>query len=265
MLLGLQRTSVLRSVYIALITCWTSLVLACVIIVIYPIPGTYLWITLSSILSSSLTAPVLGPVGGAISGFLFGLAAPYVNPSIALPAWTFLPPTLAALTSGLYLFNRWKEATLILVSQMVIWFAHPFAFYQLMPIVSWEYWLALALIVIPPIRNRIIESISLRNPRTLTPALWSLAWVSRIGGDVITGNNLAIWIFGWTYDMYFYWAPMTLYYAIVDSLNCLAGAIIGTAVLLALKRSGLRILAVDFHPALKKEIRPPSLNENPSK
>jgi len=221
-------------------------------VVIYPIPGTYIWITLSSILSSSLTAPILGPIGGTISGFLFGLAAPYVNPSTALGGLTFLPPTLAALTSGLFLFNRWRESALILISQMIIWFINPFAFYQLMPIVSWEYWLALVFIVTPPIRKRIIESIVFRNPKTLMVALWCLAWISRIGGDVITGNNIAIWIFGWTYDMYLYWAPMTIYYAIVDSLNCLTGAIIGTAVLLALKRSSLRILALDFHPMLNK-------------
>jgi hypothetical protein len=39
---------------------------------------------------------------------------------------------------------------------------------------------------------------------------------------------------------------MTLYYAIADSLNCLAGAIIGAGVLLALKRSGISITAVDY-------------------
>jgi uncharacterized metal-binding protein len=38
---------------------------------------------------------------------------------------------------------------------------------------------------------------------------------------------------------------MTVYYAIADSLNCLAGAIIGTGVLTALKRSGTRIMALD--------------------
>jgi hypothetical protein len=37
-----------------------------------------------------------------------------------------------------------------------------------------------------------------------------------------------------------------VYYAIADSLNCLAGAIISTAVLLALKRANIKILAVDF-------------------
>jgi hypothetical protein len=248
----LQKKSMLRSVYISLIICWTALILAAVLIVIYPIPGTYIWITLASMLSSSLTAPILGPLGGTVSGFLFGLAAPYVNPSTALGGLTFLPPTLAALTSGLYLFNRWKEATSVLISQMAIWFIHPFAFYQLMPVVSWEYWLALFFIVTPPIRKRIIRSIVSRDPKTLTIALWCLAWISRIGGDVITGNNIAIWIFGWTYDMYIYWAPMTIYYSVVDSLNCLAGAIIGTAVLLALKNSGLRVLAIDFHPMLKE-------------
>jgi hypothetical protein len=249
---NLQQKSVLRSVYISLIACWTALILAGVLVMIYPVPGFGIMITLASVLSSSLTAPILGPVGGTVSGFLFGLAAPYVNPSVALDGLTFLPPTLAALTSGLYLFNRWKEATLVLVSQMVIWFINPFAFYQLMPVVSWEYWLALVFIVTPPIRKRIIRSIVTRDTKTLTVALWCLAWISRIGGDVITGNNIAIWILGWTYSMYDFWVPWTVYYFIVDSLNCLAGAVVGTAVLLALKNSGLRVLAIDFHPVQKE-------------
>jgi len=51
---------------------------------------------------------------------------------------------------------------------------------------------------------------------------------------------------GWgTPDMYAYWAPMTIYYAIAESLNCVAGALIGTGVLLAIKRTNLSILAID--------------------
>jgi hypothetical protein len=52
---------------------------------------------------------------------------------------------------------------------------------------------------------------------------------------------------GWgTPEMYPYWAPITIYYAIADSLNCLMGAIIGSGVLLALKRSGIRVTAIDY-------------------
>jgi len=73
-----------------------------------------------------------------------------------------------------------------------------------------------------------------------------LAWIARIGGDVTTGNNIAVWVLGWGVpEMYPYWAPMTVYYAIADSLNCLIGAIIGSGVLVALKRSGIRITALD--------------------
>ncbi len=46
--------------------------------------------------------------------------------------------------------------------------------------------------------------------------------------------------------MYAFWAPMTVYYAIADSLNCLAGATIGTVLLLALRRGNIRMLAVDL-------------------
>jgi len=73
------------------------------------------------------------------------------------------------------------------------------------------------------------------------------AWIARIGGDVATGNNIGVWVLGWgTPGMYPYWAPVTVYYAIADSLNCLAGASIGTAVLLTLKRANLRVLAIDY-------------------
>jgi hypothetical protein len=159
---------------------------------------------------------------------------------------TFLGPTLAALMAGLVLFDRWKEALAIFVLQMVIWFAHPFAWYELMPVITWQSWLVLALIAIPPVRKWIVNSIFTRNPKNLPIALWCLAWISRIGGDVMTSNNNAVWILGWgTPDMYAYWAPLTVYYAIADSLNALAAAIIGTAVLLALKRANLRIPTLD--------------------
>jgi len=242
-----------NSIYISLVSIWTALLLSGVLIVIYPVPGTTIWITLASILSSSLMAPLLGPVGGAVSGLIFGLGAPFINPATSIGPLTFLAPMLGALMSGLVLFDRWKEATIILILQIAIWFAHPFAWYQLMPIVSWEYWLAFAFIIIPPVRKWIIDSIVSRDPKRMPVALWCLAWISRIGGDVITGNNIFIWIFNFTFDFYAYWAPMTLYYAISDSLNCLAGAIVGSALLLALKRSGTRILAVDYFEDLRRK------------
>jgi hypothetical protein len=46
---------------------------------------------------------------------------------------------------------------------------------------------------------------------------------------------------------------MTLYYAITDSLNCLAAAIVGTAVLLALKRANIKMLAIDFLESKMKQ------------
>jgi hypothetical protein len=145
------------------------------------------------------------------------------------------------------LFNRWKEAALIFILEMAIWFSHPFAWYEAMPIITWQYWVVLALIVIPPVRKWIIRSIVSREAAHLPVALWCLAWIARIGGDVATGNNIGVWIMNWGVpEMYPYWAPMTIYYAIADSLNCLGGAIVGSLALLALKRANLRVLAVDF-------------------
>jgi hypothetical protein len=153
---------------------------------------------------------------------------------------------MAALISGLTLFNRWKEATLIFAIEIAIWFTHPFAWYEAMPIITWQYWLALAFIIIPPVRKWMTKAIKNRDPSKMPMALWCLAWIARIGGDVATGNNIAVWILNWGVpEMYPFWAPMTVYYAIADSLNCLAGAIIGTAVLITLKKSGLRMLALD--------------------
>lgn len=241
-----QGYTAVKSVHLALIACWTALLLTCVFLVIYPIPGTPASITFSSVLLSSLTAPLLGPLYGTISGVIFGWLAPYVNPATSIGILTFLAPTMAALMSGLVLFNRWKEATLILLGQVAIWFANPFAWYELMPLVTWQYWLVLMFIVVPPIRKWIIHSIISVDQKRLPLALWCLAWIARIGGDVITGNNIAVWVLNWTGPGFYpYWAPMTLYYAVADSLNCLAGAIIGAGVLTALKRSGIRITAID--------------------
>jgi uncharacterized membrane protein len=236
----------ISSVHLALIALWTALLLACSFLIIYPIAGTPAVITFSSVLLSSLTAPLLGPLYGTTSGFIFGWLVPYVNPATSIGILTFLAPTLAALMSGLVLFNRWKEATLILLFQLAIWFAHPFSRYQLMPLVTWQYLPVLVFIVVPPVRKWIINSIFSRDQKNLPIALWCLAWIARIGGDVATGNNIAVWILNWTGPGFYpWWAPITLYYAIADSLNCVAGAIIGTGVLTALKRSGIRITALD--------------------
>jgi len=236
-----------NAIFIALAGIWVALVLAVAWVPAYPILGTSAVITFSSILFSALTAPLLGPLWGTFSGFTFGWLVPYVNPITSIGLFTFLSPTMAALMSGLVLFNRWKEATAIFAVEMAVWFAHPFAWYEAMPIITWQYWLVLVLIIVTPIRRWIITSITSRNPAKLPVALWCLAWIARIGGDVITGNNIAVWVLGWGIpELYPYWAPMTIYYAIADSLNCLAGAIIGTAVLLALKNTNIKILAIDF-------------------
>jgi len=249
------KKSLVGTFQIALIAVWTALLLAAALVSIYPIPGTGILITLASPLSAGLMAPLLGPLAGTISGLIFGLGVPSINPatSIGGSVFTFLAPTFGALMSGLVLFNRWKEATLIFAVEVAIWFANPFAWYQLMPIVTWGYWLAFAFIIIPPFRKWIIDSIVFRNPQRLPIALWCLAWISRVGGDTITGNNIAIWVLNWTGESFYpFWAPWTIYYAIVDFLTCVAAAIIGTAVLLALRRSGTSGVAVDlFEPFWK--------------
>lgn len=238
---------VTSTVLVALTAVWVALLLACAWIPAYPVLGTAAVITLSSILFSALTATFLGPLWGGIAGFAFGWFVIAVNPSTSIGLLTFLSPTMAALLSGLVLFNRWKEATVVFVLELAIWFAHPFAWYQAMPIITWNYWIVLAFIVIAPVRKWIINSIVSREPAHLMAALWCLAWIARIGGDVATGNNIGVWVLGWgTPGMYPYWAPVTVYYAIADSLNCLAGASIGTAVLLTLKRANLRVLAIDY-------------------
>jgi hypothetical protein len=155
---------------------------------------------------------------------------------------------------GLVLFNRWKEAALVFAVQMAIWFAHPFAWYEAMLIITWQYVPVVVFIVVPPIRKWIVNSIRSRNPKYLAIALWCIAWTARIGGEVAVSNNNAVWVLGWgTSDMYPFWAPLTIYYAIADSLNSLAGAIIGTAVLLALKRANIKILAIDSLWSKKQE------------
>lgn len=228
--------------------------LALALIPTYPILGTPAVITLSGIIFSCLTAPLLGPFWGTVSGFIFGWLVPYVNPATNMGLLTFLGPTMSALMGGLVLFNRWKEAALVFAVQMAIWFAHPFAWYEAMLIITWQYVPVVVFIVVPPIRKWIVNSIRSRNPKYLAIALWCIAWTARIGGEVAVSNNNAVWVLGWgTSDMYPFWAPLTIYYAIADSLNSLAGAIIGTAVLLALKRANIKILAIDSLWSKKQE------------
>jgi len=243
----MSRKYFTNSFLLALTGVWTALMLVLALIPTYPILGTPAVITLSGIIFSALTAPLLGPFWGTISGFLFGWLVPYINPATNMGLLTFLGPTMSALMGGLILFNKWKEATLILVAQIVVWFAHPFAWYQLMPIITWQFVPVAIFILVPSIRKWIITTISARNnPTKLAIALWCLSWTARIGGEVAASNNNAVWILGWGVpEMYPFWAPLTVYYAIADSLNSLAGAIIGTAVLLALKRANIKTLAID--------------------
>lgn len=240
-----------NTMLLALASLWIALALVCALVPIYPIPGTPAIITLSNIVTNGLTASLLGPLYGTLSGFAFGWLVPYVNPSASIGLLTFLTPTIAALTSALFLFNRWKEAAAIFAIEILIWFLHPFAWYQAMPIVTWDIWLALIFILVSPVRNWIINAITTRNPSTLPVALWCIAWISRIG-DVATGNNIGVWINHWgVTSMYPFWAPMTAYYAIADSLSCVAAAILGTGVLLALKRVNIRIIALDSQVSKK--------------
>lgn len=236
-----------NAVYVSLTAMWSALVLACAWLPAYPVLGTNAVITLASVISTALTAPILGIAWGAVAGFAYGFFSPYVNPATSIGVLTFLSPLMAALMSGLVLFNRWKEAALILSAQIVIWFLHPFAWYQAMPIITWEYWFAMALIVVPPVRKRMINAIKSRNPANMMVALWCLAWIARVGGEVVTGNNIGVWVNNWGVpSMYIYWVPLTAYYAIADSLGCFAGAVIGTGVLTTLKKLNLRLLAIDF-------------------
>jgi len=224
---------------------WVALLVISTLFPVYPVLGTTVLITLSNILSSSLTAPLLGPLWGMISGAVFGTIVAFM-PGSSIGPYTLLCPTIAALLSGLVLFNRWKAAAIVFLLEMGIWFAHPFAWYAAMPIITWQYWLVLIFIVVSPLRKWISRSIVSRNPKTLPFALWCLAWIARIG-DVATGNNIGVWVMSWGVpEMYQWWVPMTVYYAIADSLNCLAGALIGTTVLLALKKANIRVLAIDF-------------------
>ncbi len=242
----MMKRYAVNTILLALCGVWVALMLACAFVPVYPVLGTPATITLSSILFSALTAPLLGPLWGTMSGAIFGGLAPALNLATSIGPGTFLCPTVAALLSGLVLFDRWKEATIIFLLEIALWFAHPFAWYEAMPIITWEYWLALIFIVVSPIRKWIIKSIVSGNPATMPIALWCLAWIARMG-DVATGNNNVVWVMGWGVpEMYPYWAPMTVYYAIADSLNCLAGALIGTAVLSALKKANIRALAINF-------------------
>lgn len=193
----MTTTQFRRTNFLALAGVWAALILASAWIPAYPILGTSVMITLSSILLAGLTSPLLGPLWGTISAFVFGWLVPYTSLTTGMGLLTFLGPTMAALMSGLVLFNRWKLATAIFAIQMLVWFTHPFAWYELMPIITWQYWLVLVLIVVQPLRNWIINSISSRDPVRLPVALWCLAWIARIGGDVATSNNNAVWILNW--------------------------------------------------------------------
>lgn len=96
---------------------------------------------------------------GTVSSLIIGWLLPYANPATSIGLLTFLSPTMAALTSGLFLFNRWKEAALIFAAELIIWFAHPFAVYEAMPIINGSTGLLWIFLIIPPVRKWIIKTI----------------------------------------------------------------------------------------------------------
>jgi hypothetical protein len=156
----MAKKYVTNSLFLALVGVWTALMLALALVPTYPVLGTSAVITLSGIIFSSLTAPLLGPLWGTLCGFIFGWLVPYVNPATNMGLLTFLGPTMSALMGGLVLFNKWKEAALIFAAQMAIWFSHPFAWYQLMPIVTWQFVPVAVFILVPAVRKWIINTIT---------------------------------------------------------------------------------------------------------
>lgn len=92
-------------------------------------------------------------------------------------------------------------------------------------------------LIIPPVRKWIIKTIMTRDPSKMLMALWCLTWIARRCSYWKQYCSLGAGL--GSPELYTYWAPMSSYYAIADSLNCLAGAIMGTAVLTALKKANL--------------------------
>lgn len=236
-------------VHVAFIAMWIAILLAVSAVPAYPIPGIPGSITVASALSAGLTAPLMGPWAGLVAGLVYGLLAVTLFPYTAFfGLLTALCPFMGFFIGGLTLYNKWKWAGGVFAVLLAVWFTHPFAWENGMPLVAWEQFVALGIILIPPIRKWVIDSVVERDPKRMILALSLLGWVSRMG-DVTTGNILAVRVIEFT--IIEYWVPMIPYYAITDSLTCLLGAVVGSAVLVALKRVKIKMAVDVFEPVWK--------------
>ncbi|MGQ4914721.1 MAG: hypothetical protein ACP6IU_08215 [Candidatus Asgardarchaeia archaeon] len=242
--LWVEGTAIVGGVHIGLIAVWVAIKLAAAAIPTFPIPGLPGSLSAAGFLRG-LSGPLLGPYGGFLAGLAFGLLAQTIWPYTAFfGPLTFLTNVAGFTAEGLVLYPKkkgWIIVTIYYLIMLVLWYTYKggAGLVAGMPLVTWEHWFAIAIVVIPWVRNFVQESIIKRdNPMKLFIAIWLIGWVGAMANNIM-GCVLAFYM--WDFTNPIYWVPMILYYAIEDFITSTIGAIVGTAVLISLMRARVRV------------------------
>lgn len=195
-----------------------------------------------------LTGLVLGPYAGAVAGLIGGIIGLFINPSAfstgalgIIDSW-ILPP----LAAGLIANKKWYALVPVWIILSAIWLTVPYSWPgpPAFPPADPNMWIGIAWMVGGGLFITVVLGYKFLNnwlrtedPKRLFVAVFFVAWVAREIG------HLMGWIW---YDIYFSFPPSlniwlgefavpwqaTIFYVV--------SAIIGTAILRGLKRSGLK-------------------------
>ncbi|MCD6515372.1 MAG: hypothetical protein J7L07_10650 [Candidatus Odinarchaeota archaeon] len=237
-------TPIIGGVHIGLIIVWVAIKLAAAAIPTFPIPGLPGSLSAAMFLKG-LTGPLLGPYAGFVGGLAFGILNQFIFPYTAFfGPLTFLTNVTGFTFEGLALYPRkkgWIITVIYFIVMLLLWYFYKGGAGLVggMPLVTWEHWFAILILVIPWVRNFMQESLIKRdNPAKLFIALFLIGWVGSMANNIM-GCVLAFYM--WDFTNPIYWVPMIPYYAATDILASIIGSIVGTAVLISLKRANIRV------------------------
>lgn len=188
---------------------------------------------------------VLGPYGGFVAGLVGGTIGMFLNPAAYyMGVGNILDVAMAALVAGWIVNKRWYFSAGLIAVMAIAFNVIPYYLLNLYPqpidpavhLSMWFYYLGLAVLCVTG-WNILPKWIKGTNPAKLFVAAWIIVWVG------VAPGHLLGWI---AYDILYLFPVASAilvgtYIMPIQRLEILTlGALIGAAILVALKRAGLR-------------------------
>ena len=244
-----QRGAVIYGVPISWIIVWGALAgFGTIIPLVVFIEGGSMF-TLASVFGIVLGL-VLGPVGGFIAGCIGGVLGLFINPiAYSTPYYGWLGPGIMALIAGFIANGEWRIPLIISISSIIGFVLFPYVLYPgptwagALPAdwylaLLWIGWAPIVLLVALVGATKILPTwLKEGNPAQLFIAMFLTMWISReiehtIGWIFYNIQFQFPMFFNIFIGIYIVWWQATLMFTI--------GSIIGVAIILGLRRSGLR-------------------------